>query len=174
MKNKIKKLSTYPSKIRKYGLMGIFLALSIHSNTYAQELPINVNEQKICKEKLDKINEDDNNFKHLNKIYKNNLHFKLGHGHIMIPGWYADYSDIAKAKTEIFEKDIPYIVYDLAKAEKLDSQQIVSLGVLRQFGLKALPCINAALDQKNLDKNCVGCYRLTSTKISIEVDQKVK
>jgi hypothetical protein len=173
-KNKIEKLLTYSRKVRKYGLIGIFMAFSMHSNVYAQHLQTDTNEQKICKEKLEKINLDDNNFKHLNQIYKNNLHFKLGHGHIMIPGWYADYDDIVKAKQEIFEKDIPYIVYDLARSEDLNSKQIVSLGVLSQFGLKALPCINAALDQKDLDKNCVGCYRLTSSKISIEVNEEVK
>lgn len=169
-KNKIKKLSRYSEKVRKYGLGVVLLTVIFQSNSYAQNLQTDNNEQKICKEKLDKINLDDNNFKHLNKIYKKNLKFKLGHGHIMIPGWYADYDDIVKAKQEIFKKDIPYIVSDLSKAKDLSSKQIVALGVLVQFGVDALPCINAVLEEQKYS----GYSVLTQARISIEVNEQVK
>ena len=146
----------------------IALAVSI----FGMSLNINaqtVDEQKVCKEKIESIQKDDKNFARLNKIFKDHSKFGI-QKHTMMPGFHSDYQDLVQARKQLSKEDIPYIVHELARMEKLNNRQITAMGVLTQFGTDAIPCINAALEKQN----CPGCFNLGQTKISIEVNEKVK
>ncbi len=146
----------------------IALAISIFGmslNAYAQT----IDEQKVCKEKIESIHKDDKNFSRLNKVFKNHSKFGI-QKHTMMPGFHSDYQDLVEAHKELSKEDIPYIVYELSRADKLNNRQITAMGVLAQFGIDAIPCIDAVLEQKN----CPGCFNLGQTKISIEVNEKFK
>jgi hypothetical protein len=120
--------------------------------------------QAQCKQQLRSISPDDPAFKRLNAIYRQSLRFgRAPHG--VLPGFYASYQDLVAARRKLSDSDIPYIVFELARISKTNSRQRVALGVLAQFGRAALPCIEAAME----DRSIAGIVLLNQVKSSIEV-----
>lgn len=120
--------------------------------------------QAHCKQQLHSLRPDDPAFKRLNAIYRESLRFgRAPHG--VLPGFYASYQDLVAARRKLSDSDIPYIVYQLARISKTNSRQRVAIGVLAQFGRTALPCIEAAME----DRSIAGIVLLNQVKSSIEV-----
>ncbi|MES2741469.1 MAG: hypothetical protein V4754_11030 [Pseudomonadota bacterium] len=119
--------------------------------------------QSDCGAKLQTIVPDDPAFKRLETVYRKHLHFG-GTVHNIIPHFHAKYEDILKAKKQVAEEDIAFMVYDLARANRVSKRQTVAIGTLTQFGSVALPCLNAALATPKFKGRAI----LTEIKISIE------
>lgn len=173
-KNNIEKPSTYSKNLFKYGLKAICIALVIQSNAYADRLPVDMNEQKICREKLNKINPNDKKFKYIEKMYKKSSSFGI-HGHSMYIGSYPSDEGITKVKKKLTKDDIPYIVYDVTRMNDDTKlyKRVAARRLLEQFGLEALPCIRAVTDNYHeVNGICEGCYMLTTAEIEISVNEK--
>ncbi len=122
--------------------------------------------QAACAAKLQAMAPDDPAFKRLDKVFRQSLRFS-GTVHRIVPHWHATYQDLRAAKNKLSVQDIPYMVKGLALIDKLDARQRVAVGVLGLFGVQALPCIEAALQ----DPGIKGRFMLEQIKIQIAVDR---
>lgn len=123
-------------------------------------------EQKACAAKLQAMDQRDLVFERLDKVYRQSLRFG-GTVHRIVPNWHATHEDLETAKDKLSVEDIPYIVKGLARVDKPDVRQRVAVGVLGLFGVQALPCIEAALQ----DPAVRGRFTLQQIKIQIAVDR---
>ncbi len=99
----------------------------------------------------------------IRKIFAKNLHFR-GSRHNPIPHWNADYSDIENVFAALTPASIPPIVYLLKDGHLNGGMRSIGAGVLKMFGEKSLPCIDAALR----DPSIKGYGILSGVRTSIE------
>lgn len=142
---------------------GLLAFAALHDDC-AQAAPRSAtNEQAACAATLKAIRPADPAFDRLDRIYRQSLRFG-GTAHRILPHFHATYDDIVAAKNRLSLQDIPFVVFDLARADKANARQTVAIGVLGQFGPAALPCLDAALQ----DPGVKGRFILTQIKIGIE------
>lgn len=100
-----------------------------------------------CGQILSGVTDKSDQVKRVRKILKKNLHFRpLGDGHmILIPGWYAGYSDMVAAHSSMSEEDIPILVSLIGRGKLKDGMRSIGFGALGMFGEKALACIEAGM-----------------------------
>lgn len=97
-----------------------------------------------CAARLQAITAQDARLAQVERIYRRHLRFS-GSAHRLIPHFHAEHEDIVRARQELTETDIPFVVYRILKSEKSDGTLQVAVGVLKLFGSQAVPCIDAAL-----------------------------
>lgn len=95
------------------------------------------------------------------KVLKANLHWG-GDRHLFFRKG-ADWSDIRAAHASLGDDDIPVLVGLVVRGELTDSMRGITFGVLKIFGAKALPCIEAGLAT-----GTPGASDLSAIKINIE------
>ena len=100
-----------------------------------------------CGQIMRGVSDQSEQVKRVRKTLKKNLHFRpLGDGHMILrPGWYSDYSDMVAAHSSMSEDDIPILVNLIGRGKLKDGMRSIGIGVLRIFGEKALPCIEAGM-----------------------------
>ena len=100
-----------------------------------------------CAAAISRISSASAQSRSLRQLYKKNLHFR-GDRHNFIPHWNADYSDIEKVFVSLAPADIPRVVHlMLDRNHNKSGMQSIGAGVLKMFGPKAQPCIEAGLRQ---------------------------
>lgn len=97
-----------------------------------------------CGARLQAISAQDARLAQIERMYRRHLRFS-GTAHRLIPHFHAEHEDIVRARQELTEADIPFVVYRVMKSEKTDGPLQVAVGVLKLFGNGALPCIDAAI-----------------------------
>ena len=146
-------------------LLALAGAMPAGAEAATPELPPEIRTPDACASAMAQVAAQPARLRALRKLFKQHLHLR-GTAHNPFPHWDADYNDIQRVHAALTPADIPAIVTLLRQGGLNGGMRAIGAGVLRLFGTRSLPCIEAALRQRGT----TGYAELSGARVGIESD----